>query len=270
MRQRVVVGGRRATVTADEAHGGAAITLARVVLEVADDEAQVLQVPVQRLDVLRGLEHDVAQSLDPGGLARRALRGVGAPLVVTEVEHLGRLPRKRCELVGVGNHAHHCPARVGQVDGESADALGQLLDLRSGGVSQPHHVSGVGGPEGSAQVPRARSSADDHARCAGVGPAQLELVGGPAHGGEPERVREPLRSGQVGLAELQPGQIEHLDDGVPGTARVLTGQGALLAVQVVVGPVGLVMCCSSLLTDEIITYERVAQSRVFEEIVITD
>ena len=89
-----------------------------------------------------------------------------------------------------------------------------------------------------------RDPADYHARCAGIGPAQLELIGGAADGGEPERVREPFRGGEVGLAELQPGQIEHLDDGVLGTSRVLTGQPALLAVQVVVGPVVTGHLCS--------------------------
>ena len=49
--------------------------------------------------------------------------------------------------------------------------------------AEPHHVGGVRGPEGRAEVPRAGPAAHDHARRAGVGPAQLELVRRPAHGG---------------------------------------------------------------------------------------
>jgi hypothetical protein len=50
-------------------------------------------------------------------------------------------------------------------------------------------------------------------------------------------VREPLRGGQVGLGELEPGKVEHLDDRVLRTTWVLAGQRTLAAVQVVVGPV---------------------------------
>ena len=185
---------------------------------------------------------------------------------VAEVEHLRRLGRQGCELVGVGDDPHRHPARVGQVHGEPADALRQLLDLRPGGVGQPHHVGGVRGPEGRTQVPRPRSTAHDHARRAGVGPAQLELVRRPAHGGEPERVREALRGGQVGLGELEPGQVEHLDDGVLRAARVLAAQRTLLAVQVAVGPVvtGHLLLLK-LVTDDIITHEGIAQSRVLRK-----
>ena len=78
---------------------------------------------------------------------------------------------------------------------------------------------------------------------------------------EPERVREPLRGGQVGLGELEPGQVEHLDDGVLRTPRVLAGQRTLLAVQVVVGPVvtGHLMLLDRV-TDDIVTHEAYAQS----------
>ena len=48
-RQRVVVGGRRSAVAADEAHRRAAVALARVVHEVADDQPEVVEVPVQCL-----------------------------------------------------------------------------------------------------------------------------------------------------------------------------------------------------------------------------
>ena len=232
-----MVGRGRAAVAADEAHRGPAFTLALVVLEVADDQAEVLQVPVQGLEVGRGLKHHMSQSPDPCGLTNGALRAVRPGSFVAEVEHLRRLGRQGCELVGVGDDPHVDPTRVGQVHGEPADALRQLLDLRPGGVGETHHVARVRSREGRAQIPRPRSTAHDHARRAGVGPAQLELVGRPAHGGEPERVRKALRGDQVGLGELEPGQVEHLDDGVLRAAGVLATQRTLLAVQVAVGPV---------------------------------
>ena len=177
------------------------------------------------------------ESLDPRGLTGRALGAVGPGGFVAEVEHLRRLARQSGELVGVGDNPHQQPGRVAQIHAEPTDALRQLLGPRPGGVGEPHHVGGVRSPEGRTQVPRTRSTAHDHARPAGVGPAQLELVRRPAHGGEPERVRETLRGRQVGLGELEPGQVLDLGDGVLCSARVLTGQSALFAVQVVVGPV---------------------------------
>ena len=53
-RQGVVVARGAATVTADEAHRGAAVALAGVVQEVADDQSEVVQVPVQCLHVSVG------------------------------------------------------------------------------------------------------------------------------------------------------------------------------------------------------------------------
>jgi hypothetical protein len=47
-----------------------------------------------------------------------------------------------------------------------------------------------------------------------------------------------------GFDELEPGQVEHLDDGVLRTPRMLGGQRTLLAVQVVVSPVVTAHCYS--------------------------
>ena len=80
-----------------------------------------------------------------------------------------------------------------------------------------------------------RSAADDHARRAGVGSAQVKLVGGVQHGGEAERPREGFRADQVWFLEFQPGQVADLDQRVAGAPGVLSAQGALLAVQVFVG-----------------------------------
>ena len=92
--------------------------------------------------------------------------------------------------------------------------------------------AGVGRPEGRADEPGPRRLADEHARCTGVAAPQVELVGGAQRRREPEGQGEALGPLQVGLLELQPGQVVDLDDGVGGPAGVLAGQGAVLAVQV--------------------------------------
>ena len=126
------------------------------------------------------------------------------------------------------------------------------------------------GPERGAEEPRPRSAAHDHARRAGVGAAQLQLVGGAQHGGEAERAGERLGADQVRLLELQPGQVVHLDHRVARPPGVLAAQRALLAVQVVVGVDVCRSRASPRLTDDIVTYRRPAQSRVSDEILNTD
>jgi hypothetical protein len=64
-----------------------------------------------------------------------------------------------------------------------------------------------------------------------LGAPQVQLARGPPGGREAERAGEDLGPSQVGFLELQPGEIADLDDRVDGPARVLAGQGALLAVQ---------------------------------------
>src|SRR6202007_2784916 len=57
-----MVGGSRAAVAADEAECRAAVTLAGEELEVADDHAEVVEIPVQRLGVCSALQHDVTEA----------------------------------------------------------------------------------------------------------------------------------------------------------------------------------------------------------------
>ena len=59
-----MVGRGRAAVAADEAHRRPALALPGVVEEVADDQPEVSQVPVQGLTEPGGLQHDVAEPLD--------------------------------------------------------------------------------------------------------------------------------------------------------------------------------------------------------------
>ena len=140
MRQRVVVGGRRAAVAADEAHRRAAVALARVVHEVADDQPEVVEVPVQRLDVLGALQHDVSQPLHAGRLARRPLRGVGAPQLVPEVEGVRLLRGQLGQFVCVGDDPDRDPVRIGQVHRDPADRLRQRASLRAGRAGEPLDV----------------------------------------------------------------------------------------------------------------------------------
>src|SRR5699024_6943932 len=74
----VVVGGDRPQVAAHKAHDGAPLALPLVVEEVTDDEAEVLQIPVEAVEIVGALEHHVSDSLDPRRFARRALGGVDA------------------------------------------------------------------------------------------------------------------------------------------------------------------------------------------------
>ncbi len=63
----------------------------------------------------------------------------------------------------------------------------------------------------------------------------MQLVVGAKCGREAERVSECLGARKVGLLELEPGDVVHLDHRVAGPSRVLALAGALLAMQVVVG-----------------------------------
>ena len=133
---------------------------------------------------------------------------------------------------------------------------GSFVTFGAGRVGEPQDVGGFGGPERGAQVRRPRTPAHDHTGCAAVGPAQLQLVRRPAHGGETERVGKSLGAGQVRLLELQPGQVLDLDRRVGRPAGVLPAERSLFAVQVAVSPVmGGHRLFLSILIDEIITYD---------------
>src|SRR4029077_7455838 len=69
--QRVMVGGGRAAVASDEAHRRSAFALPGEEEEVADDHAEVVEVPVQCLAVPGGLQPHVTEPLDLGGFAGR-------------------------------------------------------------------------------------------------------------------------------------------------------------------------------------------------------
>jgi len=84
----------------------------------------------------------------------------------------------------------------------------------------------------------------------------------------PERAAEHLGPRQVRLLELQPRQVVHLHDRVLGAARVLTRQGAPLAVQTRVGvPLIDHHALPRTDTDESINYEMPISQGVTDDFV---
>ena len=59
-RDGVMIGGRLAAVTADETHRRSAVALAGVEQKVANDHAELVQVPVQRFAIFRPLQDDMS------------------------------------------------------------------------------------------------------------------------------------------------------------------------------------------------------------------
>jgi hypothetical protein len=174
----VVVGRGGAAVAADKAHHWPAFALPRVVQEVADDQAQMLQVPVQRLQILGGLQHHVPEALHLRRLARRPLRRVGPWARVAEIELQWFLAGQRRQVVGVRDDANGKPGRVGQLHAQAAHAFRQLRGGRTGRLGQSQDVGGISRPERRADEPRP-ALADQHARRTRVGTPQLQRVRGP-------------------------------------------------------------------------------------------
>ena len=84
----------------------------------------MIEVPVQRLDVLGGLQDNMSQPLHPSGFTQRPLGGVDSPQLVAEVEHVAVLGCQRLELVRARDHVHLNAAGIDQVDRDTADGLG--------------------------------------------------------------------------------------------------------------------------------------------------
>ena len=231
-----MIGRRPAAIAADEAHGRPAIPLAGEEEEVADDQPEVVEVPVQSLDVLRRLQHHVPESLDHGRHARWSLGGVDAVGLVTEVEHLRALRGQAREFPHPRPHLDRGAAGIAQPHRDPADALRQRRGGLTGAVGQSQHVRLVLGPEGQPPETGLAAAVDHHALDPAVGAAQPQLALLTGGGVEPERAREGLRPGQIRLVELQPGQAADFDDRVGGPTRVLASERPGLAVQRVVRP----------------------------------
>src|SRR5699024_1577946 len=110
---------------------------------------------------------------------------------------------------------------------------------------------------------RAPRSGDDHTRRPGIGAAQIQLVVCAGHGREPESRGERLGGDQIGLLELQPGEVADLDDRIRRTPGVLSAQAALVAVQVGMVAESVAHLCRSSRYDDIVTYERTVSQAVW-------
>ena len=116
--------------------------------------------------------------------------------------------------MGAGDDTDRHPVRVGQVHRHATDRLRQRADVCVRRVGEPSNVRLVGrGEAGPAKRDRGAVS-DDHARRAGVGTAQVQLVGGVQRRAESERSGEGLGVDQVRFLELQPGQVTDFDHGI--------------------------------------------------------
>ena len=142
--QGVVVDGSRAVVAANEAHRRPAIALAGEEQEVADDHAEVIQVPVQHLKIFRRLQNHMPKPLYPRRLPGRALGGVRAPNVVADIEGVRQLMRKSRMLACPSDHPHGETARISEVDREAADRFGQRSNSDAGDIGKASQVGFVG------------------------------------------------------------------------------------------------------------------------------
>jgi hypothetical protein len=172
----------------------------------------------------------MAQPLDAGRHPGWALGGVDADRRSAGVVHQRLLHGCLGQGVHAGDHPDRGAARIGEVDGQPADHLGQCPRDGAGLVGHPQHIDLVGGLQREADEPGVRAVAQQHAGRAGVGAAQVELGGGAQRGLESEGPGERLGAGQVGLLELQPGQSLNFDDRVAGPPGVFAGSCAVLAV----------------------------------------
>src|SRR5271156_6852575 len=229
-----MVGGSLTAVAADETSRRPAVALAGKEREVADDHAELIQIPVQRFAIPSRLQHDVPKTLHPGGLSGGPLGRVGAPQLSPEVEGLRRLSRQRFELMSARYDANRHAAGIRQIHGVPANRLGQRARRRTVGVSQPQHIRLVHGDECGTDESRRWPAADVHTRRARIAATQLQLVTAARHGGEAERMRKRFGANQIRLLEFQPREIVDLDQRVRRPAAVLSFSRTLLAVDVAV------------------------------------
>ena len=134
--------------------------------------------------------------------------------LMAEVEGVRLLGGQLGQRMSAGDDAHRDPVRVGQVDGDAADASGSAAGLRAGRVGEPLDVGVLRGEREcrrtATAAPRRMSTHGD----ACVGSAQMQFVGGVQHSVEPEGPGEGLGADQIRLLELQPGEVADLDHGV--------------------------------------------------------
>ena len=229
--QGVVVGGDAAQVAADERHRGPAVALPVQVQEVAHDQPERVQVPVQGRLEPGGAQRDVSQPLDLRRTPGRPLGGVGPRRLGPEEPEVQRQRGalgQRGELRDAVHHAHRVSAGVTQQDGVAALVRG---DRSAGTACQPVQVVPGGGLERGAYETGLRAAADHQARGGRPPAAQQQRLRRPVGHGEAEVGAEPLGAVQVRLLELQPRQPSHLDQRILRPPRVFPRPCPGLAVQ---------------------------------------
>ena len=204
-RQGVVIGGDRSAVAADEAHDRSALTLAGVETKVADDHPQVIQIPVQRFEVLGGLHDHV-----PSRCTRVGTRG-GRWVVLARTTSWPKLNTCGCWAGSASSWWVPDTTRSASPLG-STSSTATPPRARAAGHASPQQIGLLGGDERRPDEPRARAAADQHARRAGVGAAQVQLVLG-AQRGETERRGE----------RLGPGKIRFSNSSQPTSWTLMTG-----------------------------------------------
>jgi len=84
-RKGVVIGGDPPAIAADERQCRTAVTLAGHVLEIAHDQPEGVQIPVQAAEEVRCLHHQVPEALYLRGFTGRTLGGVDPALIAAEI-----------------------------------------------------------------------------------------------------------------------------------------------------------------------------------------
>src|SRR6185437_16151503 len=172
----VMIGRSLPSVATDEAHRRSAIALAGKKQKVADDHAELLEIPVQRLAILCALQHHMPEALYAGRPARGPLCCIGTQHISPEIEGVRRLSRQRVQLTSAGYHANRHATGVVQVDREPADRLGQGARLSTVGLGKAPDIGLVARQESRPDEPRYGATANEHTRRAWIAATQVQLI----------------------------------------------------------------------------------------------
>lgn len=136
-----MVGRFPATIAPDEAHHRSTLALTRVEHEVADDQSQMLEVPIECFQIAIRLQHHMAEALDQGRRPGCALSVVD-PWMVTAHVVVGpfRLSRQ-CGVFGEPrDDPHERPTRVSRRRRHTAQSVRESFHADPGGLGEAMHV----------------------------------------------------------------------------------------------------------------------------------
>jgi hypothetical protein len=159
-----------------------------------------------------------------------------------EVEENRPLFGQRGQFLGTVHDPHREAGGVEQIDHLAAAGRVHVSHGGGGRAGQPVQVGPLRRAERGADETGRTTAPDHHAGRAGERAPQPQRALTTGGDREAEVTREDLRAVEVGLFELQPRQVGHLDQRIAGAPGVFAAQGPLLAVEVLVGcfDVGLV------------------------------